>query len=212
MSRMRNKTAAVIGGVDTHADTHQAAALNEQGRLLGVRPFATTEDGYRQLLAWLRNLGPIRAVGIEGSGSYGAGLTRHLRAAGVPVVEVNRPHAHTRARRGKTDAIDAEAAARKVLAGECTAIPKDTTGIAEAIRQLHLARASAVQARTAALNQLDKLPQALHRPRDLLRPPRRPEESCSNHLTVYRNVPVRNTAQTSPERGPRAGTPVAQPG
>jgi transposase len=84
-------------------------------------------------------------------------LTRHLRAAGLAVIEVNRPHAHTRARRGKNDAIDAEAAARKVLAGECTAIPKDTTGIVEAIRQLHVARASAVAARAAALNQLGKL-------------------------------------------------------
>jgi transposase len=157
MSRMTGKARAVIGGVDTHADTHHAAALDEQGRLLGVRPFTATEADSRQLLAWLRGWGPIRVVGVEGSGSYGAGLTRHLRAAGVAVVEVNRPHAHTRARRGKNDAIDAEAAARKVLAGECTAIPKDTTGIVEAIRQLHLARASAVQARTAALNQFGEL-------------------------------------------------------
>ncbi|HET8662571.1 MAG TPA: IS110 family transposase [Micromonosporaceae bacterium] len=156
MARMTGKARAVIGGVDTHADTHQAAALDEQGRLLGVQPFSAAEDG-RQLLRWLRRWGQVRVVGVEGSGSYGAGLTRHLRANGVAVVEVNQPHAHTRARRGKSDAIDAEAAARKVLAGECTAVPKDTTGIVEAIRQLQVARAGAVQARTAALNQLGDL-------------------------------------------------------
>jgi transposase len=154
---MTGKSRAVVGGVDTHADTHQAAAVDEQGRLLGVQPFPATEDGCRQLLRWLHHWGQVRVVGVEGSGSYGAGLTRYLRAHGVPVVEVNQPHAHTRARRGKSDAIDAEAAARKVLAGECTAIPKDTTGIVEAIRQLQVARAGAVQARTAALNQLGDL-------------------------------------------------------
>jgi transposase len=157
MTRMMGKTRAVIGGVDTHADTHEAAAVDERGRLLGVDRFPTTEDGYRQLLDWLHGFGSIQQVGVEGSGSYGAGLTRHLRAAGVIVIEINRPHAHTRARRGKNDAIDAEAAARKVLAGECAAVPKDTTGVVEAIRQLHLARASAVQARATAMHQLGEL-------------------------------------------------------
>jgi transposase len=154
---MKDTSRIVIGGVDTHADTHQAAVLDERGRLLGVSAFPTTPAGYEQLLAWMRGHGTIREVGVESPGSYGAGLTRHLRAAGVTVVEVNRPHAHTRNRRGKNDAIDAEAAARKVLAGECTAIPKDTTGIVEAIRQLLLARASAVHARAAAMHQLGQL-------------------------------------------------------
>jgi transposase len=157
MPSMAGEKPVVIGGVDCHADTHEAAVLTEQGRLLATARFDTTTAGYQALLEWLRHYGRISAVGIEGSGSYGAALTRHLRSRGIKVVEVNRPHAHTRARRGKNDAIDAEAAARKVLARECTAIPKDTTGIVEAIRQLHLARASAVQARTAALNQLDDI-------------------------------------------------------
>lgn len=157
MSRMTGRNSPVIGGVDTHADTHEAAVLDARGRLLAVKRFASTDEGHRQLLAWMRSFGRIRQIGVEGTGSYGAELTRHLRAAGVKVVEVNQPHAHTRSRRGKSDAIDAEAAARKVLAGDCTAIPKDTTGIVEAIRQLHVARAGAVQARTAALNQLDDL-------------------------------------------------------
>jgi transposase len=147
----------VVAGVDCHADTHQAAVLTTQGRLLATAGFAATGDGYQRMLVWMNGFGRVVDVGVEGTGSYGAGLTRHLRTAGVNVVEVNRPHAHTRARRGKNDAIDAEAAARKVLAGECSAIPKDTTGIVEAIRQLHLARASAVQARAAALNQLDDI-------------------------------------------------------
>jgi transposase len=105
-------------------------------------------------LAWLRSFGPVTVVGVESTGSYGANLTRFLHAAGVRVVEVNQPHAHLRRRRGKTDAIDAEAAARKALSGEATAVPKDMSGAVEAIRQLRLARRSAVKARAAALRQL----------------------------------------------------------
>lgn len=157
MSRMTGTTRVVIGGVDTHADTHEAAVLDGRGRLLAVTKFVTTDQGIREMLTWMRGFGRVQQVGVEGTGSYGAELTRQLRTAGIKVIEVNQPHAHTRSRRGKTDAIDAEAAARKVLAGECTAIPKDTTGIVEAVRQLHVARAGAVQARTAALNQLDDL-------------------------------------------------------
>lgn len=157
MSRMTGRTRVVIGGVDTHADTHEAAVLDGRGRLLAVKKFVTTDQGIREMLTWMRGFGRVWQVGVEGTGSYGAELTRQLRTAGITVIEVNQPHAHTRSRRGKTDAIDAEAAARKVLAGECIAIPKDTTGIVEAVRQLHVARAGAVQARTAALNQLDDL-------------------------------------------------------
>jgi transposase len=157
MSRMTGRTRAVFGGVDTHTYTHEAAVLDGRGRLLAVKRFATTDQGHQQMLAWMRGFGRVQQVGVEGTSSYGAELTRQLRAAGIKVIEVNQPHAHTRSRRGKSDAIDAEAAARKVLAGECAAIPKDTTGIVEAIRQLHVARAGAVQARTAALNQLDDL-------------------------------------------------------
>jgi transposase len=154
---MTGRTRVVIGGVDTHADTHEAAVLDGRGRLLAVKRFAAIDQGHRQMLAWMQGFGQVQQIGVEGTSSYGAELTRHLHSAGIKVVEVNQPHAHTRSRRGKSDAIDAEAAARKVLAGECAAIPKDTTGIVEAIRQLHVARAGAVQARTAALNQLDDL-------------------------------------------------------
>jgi transposase len=130
---------AVIGGIDTHADNHHVAVLDAQGRRLGSRPFPATDAGHQELLDWIQQYGQVQMIGIEGSGSYGADLTRFLHTAGVVVIEVNRPHAHTRARRGKDDAIDAEAAARKVLAGECTALPKDTTGTVEAIRQIYLA-------------------------------------------------------------------------
>ena len=154
---MTRTTTVVTAGVDTHAEVHHAAALDQYGHLLGTRAFPATTKGYRQLLAWLHGHGAVQRVGVEGTGSYGAGLTRTLRAAGVQVIEINRPHAHTRARRGKTDAIDAKAAARKVQSGDCQAIPKDTTGVIEAIRQLHLVRASAVKARTAALTQMGEV-------------------------------------------------------
>jgi transposase len=147
----------VFGGVDCHLEQHHAVALDAQGRRLGGHEFSATHAGYDQLLAWLRQFGIVTVVGVESTSSYGAGLTRFLTAAGVNVVEVNQPHHHLRYRRGKTDAIDAEAAARKVLSGEATAIPKDTTGIVESIRQLRLVRASAVKARSAALTQLGDL-------------------------------------------------------
>jgi transposase len=147
----------VTGGVDAHTDSHHAAALDEHGRLLGDAAFATSVEGYGELLAWLESFGQIGRVGVESTGSYAAGLARFLAARGVAVVEVNQPHAHTRRRRGKSDPLDAEAAARKALAGEATAIPKQTGGIVESIRQLRVAREGAVKANTAALNQLYEL-------------------------------------------------------
>jgi transposase len=148
---------AIVAGIDCHARAHQAVALDDRGRRLGERAFPATQAGYAQLLGWLRRFGAVEAVGVESTGAYGAGLTRALTAAGLRVVEVNQPHAHTRHRRGKSDAIDAESAARKVLSGEATAVPKDTTGTVEAIRLLRTARASAVKARAVALTQLGEL-------------------------------------------------------
>lgn len=147
----------IIGGVDCHSRTHHAVALTTQGRQLGDREFPATQAGYEQLQAWLEAFGPVEAVGVESTGSYGAGLTRSLSARGVRVIEVNQPHRHTRRRRGKSDPIDAEAAARKVLAGEATALPKDSTGPVESIRQLRVVRESAVRARAVALVQLGEL-------------------------------------------------------
>ena len=97
---------AVVGGVDTHVDMHMAAVVNHVGGLLGVEAFATTHNGYRQLLSWLRSHGELVLVGVEGTGSYGVGLSRYLTRAGVPVVEVDRPNRQTRHRQGKSDPVD----------------------------------------------------------------------------------------------------------
>lgn len=154
---MTDEPLSVIGGVDCHLDQHQVVAIDQLGRRLGAAELPTTAAGYEALTTWLAGHGPVVAVGVESSGSYGAGLARHLRAAGVMVLEINQPHPHLRHRRGKSDAIDAEAAARKVLAGDVTTLPKDTTGIVESIRQMRAAREGAVKARTAALCQLGDL-------------------------------------------------------
>ena len=143
---MPKRTRVVIGGVDTHGRTHHAAVIDQQGRLLGDREFAADSSGYRQLLGWLSRHGPVDSVGVEGTGSYGAGLTRFLVDAGVKVVEVDRPDRRTRRQRGKSDPIDAEAAARAVLAGTATAAPKRRDGIVEAIRVLRTARRGASKA------------------------------------------------------------------
>jgi transposase len=150
-------TRIVVAGVDTHADTHHGAVIDARGRLLDSAEFPATGAGYRQLLTWMRGLGQLSRVGVEGTGSYGAGLTRYLCAEGIPVIEVNRTNPGTRRQRGKSDPIDAEAAARAVLSGEASATPKDRTGLVEAIRVLRVARGGAVKARTAALNQLKDL-------------------------------------------------------
>ncbi|GAA1000271.1 IS110 family RNA-guided transposase [Subtercola frigoramans] len=144
----------IIVGVDAHKDTHHAVVLDSTGIRLADRKFSTTELGYRELLSWSTRFGLVDRIGVESTGTYAAGLTRSLRTAGIDVMEVNTPHPHTRSRKGKDDAIDAEAAARKVLAGEAVAIPKDTTGTVESIRLLTVAKSSAVKARTACLVQL----------------------------------------------------------
>lgn len=155
--RARKRTRVVIGGVDTHGRTHHAAVIDQQGRLLGDREFAATSGGYRQLLSWLGRHGQLDAVGVEGTGSYGAGLTRLLLDRGVKVFEADRPDRRTRRQRGKSDPIDAEAAARAVLAGTATAPAKRRDGIVEAIRALRAVRGGAIKARTAAINQLKGL-------------------------------------------------------
>ncbi len=154
---MTDTDTLVIGGVDAHHETHHAVALDECGRRLGDAQFPVSSSGYQQLCTWLAGFGTIAAVGVESTGNYAAGLTRFLLAVDIVVVEINQPHRHLRSRRGKTDAIDAEAAARKVLSGEATGLPKDTTGIVESIRQLRIVHQSAVKARSAALVQLDQL-------------------------------------------------------
>ena len=144
----------VIGGVDTHGSTHHAAAIDVAGRVLATAQFEANSRGYRGLHSWLRGHGEISSVGVEGTGSYGAGLARYLSAQGVDVVEVDRPDRRMRRRRGKSDPIDAEAAARSVLAGTAAGSPKDRAGVVESIRALRVARTGAVKARTAAASSL----------------------------------------------------------
>ena len=154
---MKHQETLVVGGVDAHADSHHAAALDERGVLLGTEGFATTMDGYGELFGWLSSFGKLAVVAVESTGCYAAGLVRYLRSRGVPVLEVNEPHAHARRRLGKSDPLDAEQAARVALSGKAEAIPKRTDGIVESIRQLRLARQSAVKARSAAMVQLRDL-------------------------------------------------------
>jgi transposase len=153
----RVSTGEVIGGVDTHKDVHVAAVIDSLGRIQGVESFPTTVHGYRRLLVWLQSHGELLAVGVEGCGSWGAGLARHLTARGVRVVEVHRPNRQKRRLHGKSDTVDAEAAARAVLSGEATVTPKTADGPVEALRQLRIARGGAIKARTAAANQIHSL-------------------------------------------------------
>jgi transposase len=143
----------ITGGVDTHADVHVAAVLHSTtGRLLGTKSFPTTITGYDSLISWVASFGAIDVVGVESTGSYGAGLTRCLHAAGIKVVEVDRPDRKARRHTGKTDTVDAIAAAQAALSGRAAGIPKRRDGDIEAVRQLELVRRSAVNARTAAIN------------------------------------------------------------
>lgn len=153
----RNSTGRVIGGVDTHKHEHVAAVIDDLGRIQDVASFPTTRHGYRRLLAWMQSHGELVAVGVEGCGSWGAGLARYLTARRVRVVEVNRPNRQKRRLRGKSDTVDAEAAARAVLSGEATVTPKSGDGPVEAVRQLRVARNGAMKSRTAAANQLHSL-------------------------------------------------------
>jgi transposase len=130
----------VVGGVDTHADVHVAAALDENGAVLGIESFPVDGAGYERLTAWLTSFGPVVKIGVEGTGSYGVGLARHLHNEGVVVVEVDRPNRQTRRRLGKSDPIDAEAAARAALSGSASVTPKRRDGTVEQMRVLMIAR------------------------------------------------------------------------
>lgn len=145
----------VFGGVDSHADTVHVAVINDNGGHLADAEFATTAAGYAAALAFLNAHGHVRAIGVEGTASYGAGFTRAARSRGHRVIEVNRPDRAERRRIGKSDPIDAYAAARAALSGRAHAAPKDDT--VAGIRALHNAARSAVKARTAALNQIGQL-------------------------------------------------------
>jgi transposase len=152
-----DRTGPVTGGVDTHLDLNVAAALDPIGGLLGVAEFATTRVGHGRLLEWLVGLGPVARVGVEGTGSYGAGVARFLRGAGIEVVEVDRPNRQTRRRTGKSDPADAIEAARAALSGRAQGAGKTKDGNVEAIRALMVAKRSARSSKIQALNQIRQL-------------------------------------------------------
>ena len=139
----------VVGGVDTHADVHVAAAIDSNGGVLGIESFPTDEVGYRSLTDWLVGFGPVVKVGVEGTGSYGVGLARYLYNEGIVVVEVDRPDRQKRRKLGKSDPIDAEAAARAALSGSAKTTPKRRDGTVEQMRVLMIALREAVAVQAA---------------------------------------------------------------
>jgi transposase len=179
---MTHATVEVTGGVDTHKDTHTAAAVDGAGRVLGTAQFPATGRGYAALLAWLTGFGRVILVGVEGTGAYGAGLARYLRQRGVPLVEVDRPDRKTRRWQGKSDPVDAEAAARAALACRATGTPKQRDGQVEALRNLRVARRCAVNQRADLQRRLHDLVVTAPEPlREQLRglTPRRLVEICA---------------------------------
>jgi transposase len=147
----------IIVGVDTHKYAHVAVAIDELGVRLGEHHASANREGYARLEAWAASIGRITAWGVEGTGSYGVGLASYLRRNGHRLVEVNRGDRRSRRTNGKTDTLDAEAAARSVLSGEAAAIPKSADGTVEMIRQIKIARDTARKARTAAIVTLKAL-------------------------------------------------------
>jgi transposase len=144
----------IILGVDTHNQIHVGAVIATLGVLFGSKAFPTTAAGYSALRTWAQSQGRLRRAGVEGTSSHGTALTRHLRNHGLHVIEINRPDRAARRRRGKTDHIDAENAARAVLSGQATAIAKAGDGHVEAIRMFKITKDSANKARTQAIKQL----------------------------------------------------------
>ncbi len=186
----------ITGGVDTHLDTHVAAALDHHGALVGVESFDTTPNGYQRLLGWLRGFGDVDVVGVEGTGSYGAGLVRHLHAEAVRVVEVDRPNRQRRRRRGKSDPQDAITAARAAQSGDAHGEAKTRNGNVEGMRVLRVARISARKARTQALNQMRSL--ICTGPDDI--------RTELRHLNVYRLLERCSAFRPGAGRDPRSLT------
>jgi transposase len=144
----------VVAGIDTPKDLHVAAVIDTGGNVRGTQSFSTTRAGYRALIRWLRSFGDVRRVGVEGTGSYGAGITRHLVEAGIDVLEVDRPDRSDRRRKGKDDDLDAISAARAALHNRRTSTPKSKDGAVESLRVLRVTRATAIRARRNALQLL----------------------------------------------------------
>lgn len=152
-----NNQNEIILGVDTHLDIHVGVAINQSGKLLGTRSVSTNNAGYLDFLNWASSFGLLTRAGVEGTGTYGAGLCRFFIDSGITVFEVNRPDRSKRRLQGKSDPTDAESAARSVLSGLASAIPKQQSGACEAMRIVSVARRSAVKAKTQTINQIRAL-------------------------------------------------------
>ena len=144
----------IIGGVDTHQDLHTAAIVTLDGAALGTESFSTTRAGYRAMLRWFLSHGELLRIGVESTGWYGAGITRHLALAGVPVLEVTGPDPAARRAKGKDDALDAIAAAEAARTKRRVQVAKDRSGAVAALRVLRTTRKTAVKCRRATLQQL----------------------------------------------------------
>ncbi|MET9031196.1 IS110 family transposase [Nocardia sp. NPDC004168] len=154
MSSTRCAAPVIYAGVDTHADTHHVAIVNEHGKKVADREFPTTSAGYAAIERWVTSFGHLARIGIEGTGSYGVELSRYLHDRGHDVAEVARPNRRLRRSHGKTDTIDAYAAARRLLDESGVTAPKMRNGAIESVRALRVARNNAVKTATAALNAL----------------------------------------------------------
>lgn len=154
MSQQPSDRSVIIGGADTHKELHVAAVVDAHGRVLGTASFPTTRHGYKTMLTWMRSFGEVSRVGIECTGTYGAGLLRCLQRTGITILEVTTPDKTVRRKRGKDDAIDAENAAHVAYAGVCTVTPKTRDGMIEALRALKVCRKTTVAARRVALQMI----------------------------------------------------------
>jgi transposase len=164
------QTTQIVGGVDTHKDLHVAAVVDDNDQVLGTQSFATTRQGYKLMLTWMRSFGDLQRIGVECTGSYGAGLLRYMQTAGVDVLEVTAPDKLDRRRRGKNDDFDAQSAAHAAFAKRRTVTPRSRDGMVESLRVLKVCRKTAVQARRIALQIIQTtIVCAPDRLRDLLR-------------------------------------------
>ncbi|MEK0157298.1 IS110 family transposase [Arthrobacter oryzae] len=154
---MANEHLKVIGGIDTHTDTHHVAVISETGVHLADQEFLAVGSGYAKIIEFISGFGPVVAVGVEGTGSYGAELARTLTQEGIQVLEVMRPNRQGRRLRGKSDPLDAYQAAESVLAGRGTATPKARNGAVESLRVLRAERNSAMRARVAVMTQVQNI-------------------------------------------------------
>ncbi len=164
MSQLVEQT-TIVGGVDTHKDLHVAAVVDAHDRVLGTASFPTTRHGYKTMLCWMRSFGEVSRVGIESTGTYGAGLLRYMQQAGVTILEVTGPDKSVRRKQGKDDTLDAECAAHAAYAGIRTVTPRTRDGMIEALRVLKVCRKTAVAARRVALQIIQT--QIISSPEDL---------------------------------------------